>query len=130
MNTEQKRFAYKMPKPRCGSNLDTRWNYTEPAYRAAPHVWNVGGQDDVAAYLLDTGDGLILIDTGYEETVYLLVDRIWSLGFTPRDIRKILLTHYHFDHTQGARLIQELGGGKAEIWLSREDEINHQSHVI
>ena len=53
----EKRFQYKPPKPRCGGNLATRWNYTEPVYRVAPHVWNVGGQDDVAAYLLDTGDG-------------------------------------------------------------------------
>lgn len=122
----EKRFQYKNPKPRCGGNLDTRWNYTEPAYRVGPHVWNVGGQDDVAAYLLDSGEGLILIDTGYEATFYLLIDRMWSLGYNPRDVKKILLSHYHGDHSQGARLLYELTGGKAEIWLSREDEANHQ----
>ena len=122
----EKRFQYKNPKPRCGGNLDTRWNYTEPAYRVAPHVWNVGGQDDVASYLLDTGEGLILIDTGYEKTLYLLIDRMWSLGYNPRDVKKILLSHYHGDHSQGARLLYELTGRKAEIWLSREDEANHQ----
>ena len=122
----EKRFQYKNPKPRCGGNLDTRWNYTEPAYRVGPHVWNVGGQDDVAAYLLDTGDGLILIDTGYEATLYLLIDRMWSLGYNPRDIKKILLSHYHGDHSQGVRLLYELTGRKAEVWISREDEANHQ----
>ena len=122
----EKRFQYKNPKPRCGGNLNTRWNYTEPAYRVGPHVWNVGGQDDVASYLLDTGEGLILIDTGYEATLYLLIDRMWSLGFNPRDVKKILLSHYHGDHSQGARLLYELTGSKAEIWLSREDEANHQ----
>ena len=122
----EKRFQYKNPKPRCGGNLDTRWNYTEPAYRVAPHVWNVGGQDDVASYLLDTGEGLILIDTGYEKTLYLLIDRMWSLGYNPRDVKKILLSHYHGDHSQGARLLYELTGRKAEIWLSKEDEANHQ----
>ena len=122
----EKRFQYKNPKPRCGGNLNTRWNYTEPAYRVGPHVWNVGGQDDVASYLLDTGEGLILIDTGYEATLYLLIDRMWSLGYNPRDVKKILLSHYHGDHSQGARLLYELTGGKAEIWLSKEDEANHQ----
>lgn len=128
----EKRFGYKKPKPRCGNNLSTRWNYTEPVYRMAPHVWNVGGQDDVSAYLLDTGEGLILIDTGYEATLYLLIDRIWQLGFNPREIKKILLTHYHGDHTQGARLLQELIGGasKCEIWLSKEDEPNHQRTAL
>ena len=121
----EKRFGYKNPKPRCGGNLHERWKHTEPAYRAAPHVWNVGGQDDVAVYLLDTGEGLILIDTGYEATLYLTIDRMWRLGFDPQGIKKILLTHYHGDHTQGARLLQELSG--AEIWLSREDEAMHQA---
>lgn len=121
----EKRFGYKNPKPRCGNNLDRRWEYTEPAYRVAPHVWNVGGQDDVAMYLLDTGEGLILIDTGYEKTLYLAIDRMWRLGFDPRHIKKILLTHHHGDHTQGARLLKEMSG--AEIWLSREDEKNHQA---
>ena len=122
----EKRFQYKTPKPRCGGNLATRWNYTEPVYRVAPHVWNVGGQDDVAAYLLDTGDGLIPIDTGDEATLYLLIDRMWSLGYNPRDIKKLLLSHYHGDHSQGVRLLYELTGRKAEVWISREDEANHQ----
>jgi len=53
-----------------------------PVYRAAPHVWQVGGQDDVCAYLLDCGgEGLILIDTGYRASLYLLIDRIWRAGF-------------------------------------------------
>lgn len=117
-------FGYKSPKKRAGGNLNERWNYTEPVYRMAPHVWNVGGQDDVSMYLLDTGEGLILIDTGYEGTLYLAIDRIYSIGRRPQDIRKILLSHYHGDHTQGARLIREMSG--AEIWISKEDEENHQ----
>lgn len=129
----EKRFGYKAPKYRMGHALrdyfgGNMWEHTEPAYRVAPHVWNVGGNDDVAAYLMDTGEGLILIDTGYERTLYLLIDRIYSLGFRPQDIRKILLSHYHGDHTQGVRLLQELAGGKehCEVWLSETDEKMHQ----
>lgn len=122
----EKCFRYAKPKNRCGGNLSTHWDFTRPAYRVAPHVWNVGGQDDVAVYLMDTGDGLAIFDTGYEATVYLVVDRIWSLGYRPSDIRWIFLTHYHGDHSQGARLLQEMTNKKAEIWLSREDELNHQ----
>jgi glycosyltransferase involved in cell wall biosynthesis len=44
--------------------LATHWEHAIPVYRNAPHVWNVGGQDNVASFLLDTGEGLILIDTG------------------------------------------------------------------
>lgn len=130
---EQKRFGYKKPKYRMGRALrdyftGNMWEHTEPAYRIAPHVWNVGGQDDVSVYLLDTGEGLALIDTGYERTLYLVIDRMYSIGFNPRDVKKIFLTHYHGDHSQGARLLQELAGGKehCEIWLSKEDELMHQ----
>lgn len=129
----EKKFGYKKPKYRMGNALrdymtGNMWEHTEPVYRMAPHVWNIGGNDDVAVYLLDTGDGLILIDTGYERTLYLVIDRLYSIGYNPRDIRKILLTHYHGDHTQGARLLQEMAGGReqCEIWLSREDETRHQ----
>ncbi len=135
--TETKRFFYKKPKYRYGNALrdyftGNPWDHTVPAYRVAPHVWNVGGNDDVAAYLMDTGEGLILIDSAYEQSVYLIVDRIYSLGYKPQDIKKILLSHWHGDHTQGARLLQELAGGKehCEIWLSREDEETHQRTAL
>ncbi|HAE16740.1 MAG: MBL fold metallo-hydrolase [Solobacterium sp.] len=135
--TETKRFGYKKPKYRYGNSIrdyftGNPWDHTEPAYRVGPHVWNVGGNDDVAVYLLDTGEGLMLIDSGYEQSVYLVVDRIYSIGFKPQDIRKILLSHWHGDHTQGARLLQELAGGKekCEIWLSREDEAMHQKTAM
>ena len=68
-----------------------------------PHVYSVGGNDDVCAYLLDSGQGHILIDTGMEQSVYLLVDSIHRMGFDPRDIKMILLSHYHGDHVNGAR---------------------------
>jgi len=130
--TETKRFGYKKPKFRMGNAIrdwkkGNLWEHIEPCYRVAPHVWNIGGNDDVASYLLDSGEGLMLIDTGYEKTLYLLVKNIYELGYKPTDIKKILLTHWHGDHSQGARLIQELAGGKenCEIWLSKEDEAMH-----
>ena len=108
-------------------SMNVHWEHAIPAYKNAPHVWNVGGQDNVCVFLIDTGDGLILIDTGLNaETCYLVIDRIWQSGHDPRDIKKILLTHWHNDHTCNARVLHELTG--AEIWLSREDEIEHKKH--
>ena len=124
---EEKKFFYAaVPPLRCGKDLDHRWLYEVPAYRVAPHVWNVGGQDDVAAYLLDSGEGLILIDTGYEQTLYMLIDRIWRTGHDPRDIKMILLSHWHGDHVNGCRMLKEMSG--AEVWISEIDEQQHQLH--
>lgn len=113
--------------PCCRDDLEHPWKYAVAPYRVAPHVWQVGGQDDVCAYLLDAGEaGLILIDTGYRSTFYLLLDSICRIGFDPRRIRKILLSHWHWDHVNGARLMQELSG--AEVYLSQIDEAQYRLH--
>lgn len=124
----EKKFFYASTAGRLGMSkeaLSTHWEHAIPVYRNAPHVWNVGGQDNVAAFLIDTGAGLILIDTGLcPETLYLLIDRVWRSGHDPRNIKKIFLTHWHGDHSSCARYLHEMTG--AEIWLSREDEEEHQ----
>ena len=70
------------------------------------------GDDDVCAYLLDTGEGLVLIDTGYPTAQALLVNAIWTLGFDPRQIRVILHSHGHFDHFGATRLLAALSGAQ------------------
>lgn len=110
--------------PRLGDELDLPHRHVIDAYRVAPHVWNVGGNDDVCCYLVDSGDGLVLLDTGYRASAYLLVDHIWRAGFDPKDIRKVLLSHWHWDHVNGASYIQGLSD--CEIWLSAVDETLHQ----
>ena len=124
---EKKLFYAPVEHPRCGDDLEHPWKYAVPPYRVAPHVWQVGGQDDVCAYLLDAGEeGLILIDTGYRASFYLLLNSLYSIGYDPRQIKKILLSHWHWDHVNGARYLQELTG--AEIYLSEIDEEQHQLH--
>lgn len=124
----EKKFFYAPTTGRLDNkSMPIHWEHAIPAYRNAPHVWNVGGQDNVAVFLLDTGDGCILIDTGLNaETCYLVIDRIWASGHSPRDIKKIFLTHWHGDHSCNARVIQEMSG--AEIWISKEDEVEHKKH--
>ncbi len=127
----EKKFHYAPTDGRLGMGpkaMATHWEHSIPAYRTAPHVWNVGGQDNVCAFLLDTGEGLILIDTGLcPETNYLVIDRIWRTGHDPKDIKKIFCTHYHGDHTCNVRTLVELiGKDNVEVWMSKEDEVEHQ----
>ena len=128
----EKKFFYASTAGRLGMSKEamaTHWEHAIPVYRNAPHVWNVGGQDNVASFLIDTGAGLILIDTGLcPETLYLLIDRIWRSGHDPKDIKKIFLTHWHGDHSSCARYLHEMTG--AEIWLSKEDEVEHQPYTM
>lgn len=66
----------------------------------------------VAAYLLTTRDGLILIDTTYGEYADHVLAGIRGLGFDPGDIEFILVTHAHFDHAGGVKTIQSASGAR------------------
>ncbi len=77
------------------------------------------GTFQASAHLIDTGDGLILIDTGYENTLYLVIRSIYELGFNPKDIKYIVNTHWHWDHTEATAAVAELSGAKTLI--GRED---------
>ena len=64
---DEKKFYYVQSKGGL-KDIDRSWlHYVEP-FRMGPHVYMVGGNDDVCAYLLDSGEGLILIDTGMEQS--------------------------------------------------------------
>jgi metallo-beta-lactamase class B len=64
----------------------------------------------VGSWLITTDQGLILIDTlegAYKDHP---VEAIRKLGFDPQNIKYVILTHYHLDHTAGAARIQEAYG--------------------
>lgn len=95
------------------------WTLAVEPFQVSPQTWYVAGQTWVGCYLIDTKEGLILIDTAIPESLYLLIDSIYKLGFQPRDIKKILLSHAHFDHIGAAQAMKELTG--ADLYLSKED---------
>lgn len=95
------------------------WEVAVEPFEVAPRTWFVGN-NWVGAYLIGTSDGLILIDTTMQPQVYLLLESIRMLGLDPRDIRLILLSHMHYDHCGGIRVIQE-HATDAKVMMSRED---------
>ena len=94
------------------------WTLAQKPFKVMENVYFVGNTW-VSVYLIDTPEGLILIDCAYEENLYLLIDSIRTLGFDPRDIRQLLISHGHFDHCGAARYLQEMSN--CEIWLNEKD---------
>ena len=84
--------------------------YMRP-FRIYGNLWFVGNKD-VGSHLLDTEEGLILIDTTYPQTRAQMIQSIWEAGFNPRDIRYILHTHGHFDHFGATDFLVTLSGAK------------------
>lgn len=94
--------------------------YRVEPFRIYGNLYFVGNKS-VGAHLIDTGDGLILIDTTYPTTAAMLLQSIWELGYKPSDIRFIVHTHGHFDHFGGTALLKELSG--ATTFLGERDAI-------
>ena len=58
-------------------------------FRIIGNVYFVGTFQS-SCHIIDTGDGLILIDTGYSNVFYLVIRSIYKLGFKPEDIKYII----------------------------------------
>lgn len=85
-----------------------------------PGIHLLGGLGPAAAYVVETSDGLVLIDTGLDDDAARLKAEIAKLGLDWRKLRAIFLTHVHGDHCGGAeRLRAETGAriyaGQAEV---------------
>lgn len=95
------------------------WTVAIEPFQVSPRTWYVAGQTWVGCWLIETSEGCILIDTAIPESLYMLVDSIYKIGHKPSDIKKILLSHGHFDHTGAAEQLRKLTG--AELYISKED---------
>lgn len=94
------------------------WEVAIDPFKVAPRTYYVGNAW-VGAYLLESSEGLILFDSTMQPQVYLVFEAIRKLGFDPADVKLLMLTHMHYDHVGGARVIAEHTG--ARIMMSRED---------
>ena len=92
-------------------------NHYEGAIEAFKIIGNTyfTGTTPASSHLIDTGDGLILIDTGYSDTLFLLINSIYKLGFTLYDVKYIIHTHWHGDHTEATAALVHLTGAKTFI---------------
>lgn len=86
-----------------------KWNHPEPATRIFGNTYYVGVAG-LSSILIDSGDGLILLDGDLPQSVPLIEANIVQLGFRVRDIKFILNSHAHFDHAGGiAALARDSG---------------------
>lgn len=96
-----------------------RGEWTEPgAFEVAPGVHRMplplpmDGLRAVNVYVIETADGLVLVDGGWAipESRALFDAGLAGLGYTARDVRRFLVTHMHRDHyTQASVVGREVG---------------------
>lgn len=90
------------------------WEGKMTPFKLFANVYYVGTYQ-ACCHLIDTGDGLIMIDPGYNNTAYLVVNSVRELGFDFKDIKYIICTHWHGDHTEATNAFKDLSGATTMI---------------
>ncbi|KAF4539119.1 Beta-lactamase [Lasiodiplodia theobromae] len=84
------------------------------------------GHSFVSSWAYDTGAGLVVIDalSSPDEVDAVLLPSLAHFGYAGEDVKHVVLTHEHFDHYGGARVLQERFGAalyaSARAWEGME----------
>lgn len=69
----------------------------------------LGLEEAIGAYLVETSDGPVLIETGPHSTYEHLKRGLNANGYTAKDVKHVLLTHIHLDHAGAAWAFADQG---------------------
>jgi metallo-beta-lactamase class B len=109
--------AQQQPLPR-EFRAPANWTQAIEPFAIAEGLYWVGTAD-LSSYLVTSDAGHILIDAPLEENVDRVLVSVRKLGFDPADVRILIASHGHFDHTGGVATMIERTG--AELVLSPEE---------
>jgi len=87
------------------------WMEAFPPHHIVGNVYYVGSKG-LASYLITTSEGNILINSSLESSVPLIRASVEKLGFRFSDIKILLISHAHWDHSAGSAELKKLTGAK------------------
>jgi metallo-beta-lactamase class B len=90
------------------------WHRAIPGFKIAGNLYYVGTAD-LAAYLIATPQGNILINGNFKEDVPAIRKSIEGLGFKYADTKVLLISHAHGDHDEGIGLIKSDTGARLMV---------------
>ena len=90
------------------------WHRAIPGFRIAGNLYYVGTAD-LAAYLIVTPEGNIVVNGNFKEDVPAIRKSIEGLGFKYADTKIILISHAHGDHDEGVGLLKSDTGAKLMV---------------
>lgn len=91
------------------------WNKPAEPFHVVDNVWYVG-TDGLSAFLFTTLEGHILLDGATPDGAPIIEANISKLGFKLSDVKILLNSHAHFDHSGGlAKLKQDTGATLAAM---------------
>lgn len=96
------------------------WRQPVAPFRIADNTWYIGTAG-LSALLVKTPEGAVLIDGGLPQASDMLLARMRELGVEPRDLKLILHSHAHADHTGPLAAIRRATG--AQVVTNAESSV-------
>jgi metallo-beta-lactamase class B len=93
--------------------MSKMWQHQEKRYLKPFQIFGnlyYVGETWLCMHLVDTSDGLFLLDAGNFNTSGMLINAIWEVGFNPADIKWVVLSHGHVDHIGNADFLRNMFG--------------------
>ncbi|MFL6452308.1 MAG: subclass B3 metallo-beta-lactamase [Bryobacteraceae bacterium] len=87
------------------------WTEPFPPHRVVGDVYYVGSKG-LAAYLITTPQGNILINSNLESSVAMIRESVEKLGFHFSDTKILLISHAHWDHCAGSAGVKAATGAQ------------------
>lgn len=87
------------------------WTQPQAPFRIFGNTYYVGTRG-VAAILITSDAGHVLVDVGLSEAATMIAANIRTLGFRVEDVELIVNSHIHYDHAGGIGALQRLSGAR------------------
>ena len=88
------------------SDLDSE---PQEPFKIAGNVYYVGS-NNITSILVATPEGHVLLDTGTQKMGAVVFPNIVTLGFSPADIKVMLISHAHYDHMETMETMRRITG--------------------
>ena len=95
------------PPHECGDCAT--WNMPREPFRVYGNTYYVGTHG-LSALLVTGEEGHVLLDAGLTQSAPLIDENIRKLGFKTEDVKLIVVSHGHFDHSGGVASMQRHSG--------------------
>lgn len=117
------------------------WVEAIEPFRIIGNIYFVGTKG-LSSFLVTSDEGHILIDGGLPQNAPTIAANINTLGFDIKDVKILLISHAHFDHSGGLKALKEMSSAQlmasegdrsaleGGFYLGYEDNINYSAPAV
>lgn len=104
------------------------WVEPLPPFKVIGNIYYVGTVG-LSSFLLTSNEGHILLDGGLPQNARIIANNIQTLGFQLQDVKLLLNSHAHFDHSGGLAELKELTGASLLASAGDKPELESGRYV-